>query len=99
MTRVSSTVTVEEGHLGCLYEAQVADGLIPVSGFAGLLGHWQQQPDEHRDDRDNHQQLDQGEPIPARPIAQNIPLCIQHDFLLLAFVSVSKYSARGCGID
>ena len=56
-------MTVEEGHLGAVYQAQVADGVLLVSGFADLLDRRQEQADEHRDNRDYHQQLDERESI------------------------------------
>jgi hypothetical protein len=38
---------------------QIVLALRSLSGLADLLDRWQQQPDENRDNRDYHQELDQ----------------------------------------
>jgi len=40
---------------------QVVDALGPAGGLPCGLNGWQQQRDQHRDDRDDNQQFDQGE--------------------------------------
>jgi hypothetical protein len=44
---------------------QMVSGLRPAGGFAGLLDGGQQNGDQHRDDRDHHQQLNQRKPLPG----------------------------------
>ena len=44
---------------------EVVGALGTPGGLAGGLGGGQEQPDEHRDDGDDHQQLDQREAKPA----------------------------------
>src|SRR5262245_26569339 len=46
---------------------EVVGALDAAGGLAHLLHRRQEQPDQHRDDADHHQQLDQREGIPAAP--------------------------------
>jgi hypothetical protein len=46
----------------CQYELpQIVATGQPPGRLTGLLHRWQEQPDEHTDDGDHHQQFDQGE--------------------------------------
>ena len=46
---------------------EVVDALGAAGGLAGRLHRRQQQADQHGDDRDHHQQLDQGEARTTMP--------------------------------
>ena len=56
--RVVGVVVVVQGEADLL---QVVDALRPAGGLARRLDGGQEQGDQHGDDRDDHQQLDQGE--------------------------------------